>query len=405
MRKHLVRVMVIICALVLTMSACVTTGGGNGGGVAGDVYQDYSADKQPGGDQFDFDGNYTAPELTINGLADDEVWANTDVLATFGHGNAVTVRAYRGEKALFFLFNVSDVILLTEGETNDDAVTRSDSIEFYLDTKADGGNKPQNDDYQINLGIHGKTRIMQGSGSGWGNWNGLIDYEVTLDGVLNDGVEATDTGYVVEVMIPYAQINIERDATIAIAFGQVDKFGLGSTVLTDWDWAGWTYGGMVIEPQTPNNYVLLDKDNNLLSRDSEERAPADMAGYVLDADTQVAIEGATVTTQINGETVSIITDAQGYFEFKQVNPEVTYEIQISKQGYFGNSASYTRSELREANGGRVLKNITLKNEESAVKTTLTGTVKNIVNGAIGGVTVSVAGTSLTTVADADGKFT
>ena len=231
-----------------------------------DVYQDYDSNKQPGGDSFDYDGNYSAPELTIDGKGDDAQWqAITEPLLTYGKkaddGNggtvdAVTVKAYRGEKALFFLFDVKDTTLLTYGVTNDDAVTRGDSIEFYIDTKADGGRNPQSDDFQINLGIHGKTRIMQGSGSNWGSWNGLIDYEVSLNGTLNDSEEATDTGYSVEVMIQYKDIMIEKEDTIGLAFGQVDKVrsedAPSGSETGPWNWYGWTYNGTLIDPQKPN---------------------------------------------------------------------------------------------------------------------------------------------------------
>ncbi len=407
MRKHLLRVLVVVFTLVLAFSGCDLGGGETStpeNPNHGDVYEDYNPDKKPGGDQFDYDGNYVAPELTINGMGDDAVWGTTPILAKFGHGNAATVKAYRGELALFFLFEVKDVILLTEGETNDDAVTRSDSIEFYLDTLANGGLKPQNDDYQINLGIHGKTRIMQGSGSGWGNWNGLIDYEVTLNGVLNDSVEATDVGYCVEVMIPYTQINIEKEDTIAVSFGQVDKFNLGSTVLTDWDWAGWTFNGVATEPQSPDNYVLLDKYNRLIARDQEERGPADIAGYVLDEGTQLAISGVTVTANIAGSTVTTVTDEQGYFEFKQVDSNYSYTVTVEKDGFYGNSATYARAELRAVNGGRVLKTILVKNKENALKTQINGTVKNLINGVVAGATVSAVGTDVTAISDSEGKF-
>ena len=80
----------MLAALALTASAC--TGGGNaaGGGTGGsvpkdDVYEDYKPDKQPGGDAFDYDGNYAPPELTIDGKGDDPQWqAIKEPLTTFG---------------------------------------------------------------------------------------------------------------------------------------------------------------------------------------------------------------------------------------------------------------------------------------------------------------------------------
>lgn len=370
-----------------------------------DRYEDYVSDKLPGNDQFDYEGNYAAPELKIDGKGDDAQWATVSTLATFGHDGAATVKVYRGESAIFFLFEVKDPILLTEGETNDDAVTRSDSIEIYIDTLADGGSKPQSDDYQINLGIHGKTRIMQGSGSGWGNWNGLIDYEVALNGTLNDGTTANDVGYSVEVMIPYSQINIEKDDTIGLSFGQVDKFGSGASSGSDWDWYGWSYGFVWREPQTPDNYVLFDKDYNLTDRDQVTKPNADMAGYVLDSVTNAPVAGATVAVTIDNEEKTATTDAQGYFVFEKVSPESTYTVTITKDGYIGNSAEYTRAELRAVDGGRVLKDILLISEESITKTNLQGTIKNLLDGTIEGAKISVDGTLLSTTSNADGTFT
>ena len=392
--------------LITAFSLLATGCGGNpsDSGNQNDSYEDYTPDKKPGGGQFDFDGNYVAPELTIDGKGDDEQWKNVPVLATFGHGNDATVKAYRGNDALFFFFEVEDTILLTDGNANDDSVTRSDSIEIYLDTLADGGLKPQNDDYQINLGIHGKTRIMQGSGSGWGNWNGLIDYEVLLDGTLNDGVEATDKGYSVEVMIPYTQIGIEKKDTIGVSFGQVDRYGLGSSSGTDWDWYGWTFDGVLCEPQTPDNYILLDKDNKLLSRDSEEKPDADMAGYVLDSVTQQAVAGAKVSVCVEEEERIYTTDSQGYFLFEKVDPDHDYVVTVSKDGYIGNSVTYSRAELRASDGGRVLKTIYIKDESTVAKTTLKGTVKNIIDGAVSGAKVRVEGTVLEAASGADGAF-
>lgn len=393
-------------ALITALSLLTTTGCTNvpGTGKLHEDVRDYDSSKQTSGAAFDYDGNYKAPELEVDGKADDEQWKQTEVLTRYGKGDGVSVKAYRGNDALFFLFEVQDKILLTEGNSNDDAVTRSDSIEFYLDTLADGGPKPQNDDYQINLGIHGKTRIMQGSGAGWGNWNGLIDYEVSLNGTLNDGVEENDEGYSVEVMVPYSQIGIEKDDTIAISFGQVDKTGPGANVGTDWNWYGWTYDGFLREPQTPENYVLFDKDCNLLSRDKEERPAADMAGYVIDSITKEGVSGATVTTVIGGKSSVKTTDDQGYFVFEKVDSDLSYEISVEKEGFFKNVITVTRDELRAVNGGRVLKTIEIKDENKVPKTIIRGKAKNVLDGYVGDVTVKVEGTVLSTVAGADGSF-
>ena len=404
---------VLSLSVMLAAAACAPQSEGQGGGGqgGGDTYTDLTQNKQPGGDNFDFDGNYENPELTIDGLGNDEQWKDATTLTTYGNTaggkDAVTVRVYRGESALFFLFEVSDSVLLTQGVTNDDAVTHGDSIELYLDTLADGGRTPQSDDYQINLGIHGKTRIMQGAGGQWGSWNGLIDYEVALNGTLNDGDEATDTGYSVEVMIPYAQIMIEKDDTIGIAFGQVDKVrtedAATGSLEGPWNWYGWTYKGTAVNPQVPDQYILLDKDDTLVSRDEQVKAPADLAGIVKDTD-GTPVEGVTVTAQSDEVVKTARTDAAGYYVLADLDPERTYTVTAEKEGYLDGIFTCTREELRAADGGVVMKDVTLTALEGLETTTLTGTVKNILNGAVSGATISVDGMALSAQSGQDGAF-
>lgn len=405
---------VLSLSVMLAAAACAPQSEGQGGGGGqggGDTYTDLTQNKQPGGDNFDFDGNYENPELTIDGLGNDEQSKDATTLTTYGNTaggkDAVTVRVYRGESALFFLFEVSDSVLLTQGVTNDDAVTHGDSIELYLDTLADGGRTPQSDDYQINLGIHGKTRIMQGAGGQWGSWNGLIDYEVALNGTLNDGDEATDTGYSVEVMIPYAQIMIEKDDTIGIAFGQVDKVrtedAATGSLEGPWNWYGWTYKGTAVNPQVPDQYILLDKDDTLVSRDEQVKAPADLAGIVKDTD-GTPVEGVTVTAQSDEVVKTARTDAAGYYVLADLDPERTYTVTAEKEGYLDGIFTCTREELRAADGGVVMKDVTLTALEGLETTTLTGTVKNILNGAVSGATISVDGMALSAQSGQDGAF-
>jgi hypothetical protein len=62
-----------------------------------------SISKQPDGSQFDFAGNYFQPELTVDGKDDETEWKNAPVLTMFGRsGYAVSVKALRGERAVFF---------------------------------------------------------------------------------------------------------------------------------------------------------------------------------------------------------------------------------------------------------------------------------------------------------------
>ena len=397
MKAKTKKIFVLLLALVFAACLSVTV-------VYAANYVSYKVEKQPGDDQFDFSGNYTPPELTIDGKDDDEQWENAVTLASLGSSPAatMTVKFYRGEEALFFFFDVKDSVLLTQGDTNDDNVTRGDSVEVYLDTELDHASKPQTDDYQINLGIHGKTRIMQGAGSQWGGWNGLIDYAVQLDGTLNDGTEKNDTGYTVELMVPYAQVGIEKTDDIGISFGLVDKVGEGNAVSTDFNWYGWTYEGLFSEPQSPSNYIVLRADDTLCKFDDLPMPAATVAGYVTDQATGNPISGVTVSLNDGEKTAT--TDAQGYYAIAEVSSDAAVSVSFDKDGYYDYTVTYTREELREVRGGVVTKQIQLLSEAAAKKTTVGGTVKNIINGVVEGVTVSVQGTTMSAQTDSDGTF-
>lgn len=419
-KKRWLAVVALAACALMGFAACKPDeepGGPEGPGGPGDFvgskddeYVDYDPTKQPGGDQFDHDGNYLPPELVIDGKDDDEQWQNAPVLLTYGgaDGAAVSVKAWRGERAMFFYFDVQDSILLTQGLTNGDEVCRGDSVEIYIDTKADGGRYPQSDDFQFNFGIHGKARIMQGAGSQWGLWNGLIDYEVSINegSTLNNGAAANDTGYSMEVMVQYKEIMIEKDDTVGIAFGHVDKVQVEDGRDGQYYWYGWNYKGAEVNVQRPETYIFFDKDGNLMSRDELPMPAVDVAGNVKDQDGN-AVAGATVTMTADGEEdepQTTTTNADGYFVFAKTDPEKSYAITVTKDNYIAATGSYTRAELRAANGEPVVKDITLTSTVGLAFTTLTGTVKNIVYGAVEGATVTVKNTTIKTITGADGAF-
>ncbi|MDR2828900.1 MAG: carboxypeptidase regulatory-like domain-containing protein [Acholeplasmatales bacterium] len=399
---------IILCSLLVIFAGMYL--------MASDVYVDYTYTKTPGNDQFDFPGNYEAPELVIDGIDTlGSEWSNIPVLTTFGNSSNASVKVYRGDKAIFFFFEVSDNVLLTKGNSNDDSVTHSDSIELYLDTLNDGGLKPQTDDYQLNFGIHNKTRIMQGSGSNWGAWNGLIDYEVKLYGILNDNDLPEDTGYSIEVMIPYKQISINKNSPIGISFGIVNKTGLGDITSTDWDWYGWNFEGSVREPQAPNNYVSLVYDplytypnhnilsnnpNFLVDRNSIPKPDVTLFGTVTDKYSFLPLEGVLITNGV----YTTLTESDGSFIFYNVSSNETIVFDVTFENYYMTHLIFTRDELREANGGYITKNIGIVSELNAPKTSVSGTVKNVFDGFIKDANVSVLGTVLSTTTAADGTF-
>ena len=73
-------------------------------------------------DPFDFEGNYVNPELTIDGIKNEDVW-NSEyacVAANFGYTLKsikynVEISLYRGERELCAFFEVTDCNILTDG--------------------------------------------------------------------------------------------------------------------------------------------------------------------------------------------------------------------------------------------------------------------------------------------------
>jgi len=218
---------------------------------------------------FDIDGNFETPELTIDGYMNEPEWTDANysspsVMISRHGSNSATVKFYRGEKALFVFFDVSDANLLTDGDANGDPVNRSDSVELYLDVDNDGINN-QGDDIQVNIGVHGRTRILTGSDNVWGTWNGLVSFEVAVNGTINNSNDV-DTGFGIEIMLPYSAINMTRDDVIGFSMGAPDRYLAGGNIIgTNYDWFGWFVGETFIDPQQASAYMVLTT-NQIMTR-------------------------------------------------------------------------------------------------------------------------------------------
>lgn len=281
-------------------------------------------------DPFDFEGNYVNPELKIDGVKDEEAWSSEYACeaSSFGYtykSNRYTVEIslYRGERELCAFFDVKDCNILTDGNDNGNSVSYSDSVEIYLDTLNNGGDSPQSDDYQINLGVHGKTRILSGTGTGWSQWSGLVQFESVISGTLNDPRDV-DTGYTIEMAIPYKQIGIQRDTEIGIAFGLVNKFdqGGGSAYKT---WYGQTLDGNFINPQKPDTYLDYKINSVILPPTPPYYVESDTTNYNLNV----------------AKLAESSVDNQGYSDInidvaRTVQNELVFRLGVSEGTFNGN---------------------------------------------------------------------
>ncbi len=296
---------------------------------------------EPG--NFDFDGNFVVPEIIIDGNDNDEAWSGehvSEILQFNNDTNKVTVKLLRGEHALFFFYKVTDKYICSKGNDNGNDVSASDSVEIYIDSLNNGGTAPQTDDYQINLGVHDKTRILVGSGTSWSNWNGLCQYEVKITGTLNDNSDI-DVGYNVEGMIPWNQIGCDKNSSFGVAFGNVDKKTNESA--EEVSWAGLTFGGILIEPQTPNNYITYS--GNSFSARGIHFDKISVSGTITNENDQ-PVNNATI---LAGEG-TYHTNMSGQYTISGVDPLEALPIQVSYDGYKTHKYTIHSADMIIANG-------------------------------------------------------
>lgn len=357
--------------------------------------EDYNPNKEENGDQFNFDGNYTAPELVIDGYKNDSQWQNSSPKVIFGAQNNASMIMYRGESALFCFFEVNDIDIQTVGNNNGDDVTKGDSVEVYFDFKNDGSNKPQSDDIQINIGAHGKTRIFVGSNGQWGSWNGLLDYSIVLDGTLNNDTD-NDKGYTVELMIPYAQVGISKNSTFAFSVGHVERGKDSTNETLPYTWGGLTYEGSFVDPQSPATYVVY-QGNNFYSRDNVPMNQINITGTIIDQQNN-KVENAKV--KINDQ--ETLTTKDGKYTLTNVDPNNNTIIEISKDGFKTYTKELTSTLLKSTKTGSLNLDYVLINNSLQIKKTISGIVKNPSEGIIQDCLIEIDNQKILT--NNEGKF-
>lgn len=223
---------VILTAVLLFMSSCTKS--------------------KAASDPFGFAGNAIEPEAVIDGDGSDELWNSPDrVEVDFGTTHLILVRR---PDAIYLYYKVKDITPYSYVSTgDDDEVTKSDSIEFYVDSKLGRADAPVGNCYQINLGRDGRTRILSGSKGVFNKWLALYTFEV------REGQTAEEYDYYyVEVMLPVAQMNMGADEAVGVAFGQVDRIVESNVDLQkNFTWTGLSENGAFVDPQVPSTYLVL----------------------------------------------------------------------------------------------------------------------------------------------------
>ena len=153
----------------------------------------------------------------------DSIEYGDDIAFTFsdssGRGdrdNTSTVKALWDSEYLYIFIAVADTQLNAYENQFDGRVWEDDVVEIFIDSENDRGEYGQGD---YRLAINLNKALLDGTDA-WSDysWNfNNLRFDVALDGTLNNNVD-TDTGYTVEVRIPWSEIGVTVSSDTLIGF-------------------------------------------------------------------------------------------------------------------------------------------------------------------------------------------
>lgn len=151
--------------------------------------------------------------------------------------NQMIVRSYWDSDSLYFHFEVRDTDLRAfQTEQDHPQLFLDDMVEVLIDADNDKGPHWKEDDIVYHINILGVKKDDRGTAlhTSDATWNGRARYRVELYGSVNDASDC-DTGYTVELVIPWSEIGKTPTAGTALGvnFANGDNDGCGRQ-LYDW---------------------------------------------------------------------------------------------------------------------------------------------------------------------------
>ena len=133
-------------------------------------------------------------------------------------------------------FDVTDDHVVTSGQKP----FENSSVEVYLDYQKNGGN-PDEKDRTILVDAAGNMLFRKGVDGKY------IDFGSAN---IQSGTKKTDSGYAIELYIPWAEFDAGKPTEMGVAFGQVMR------------WEGeegtrWFNDGLCSDPQNPSLYSIF----------------------------------------------------------------------------------------------------------------------------------------------------
>ena len=171
------------------------------------------------------------PEITLDGLFNEAQWEGT--AAHSFNADSVKVNWFWTEKGCYYAFTVTDANVVTQFSKP----FENSSVEIYMDYNNNGG-KPDDTDRTILVDAAGNMLFRKGKSGAYADFK---------TGNILSGVQKNETGYTVEVFVPWVEFGGEKPADIiGVAFGQV-------TVKED-NSVEWHNDGLCHDPQDPDWY-------------------------------------------------------------------------------------------------------------------------------------------------------
>jgi len=177
--------------------------------------------------------------ITLDGLLGE--WSGSDAASFSGSSSSASAALLWDDTNLYVAFQVNDT-RLNATQTARDAGTLylDDSIEIYLDTGNDRASAMQPDDYQLLVNLNNAQGDLRGTGTGKdAAWNAVWQSVVRLQGTLNNDGD-TDSGYTVEIAIPWAQLGVTPTSGMVLGLDLAvdDSDPTSPTTYETFDWAG-----------------------------------------------------------------------------------------------------------------------------------------------------------------------
>ena len=192
------------------------------------------------------DKGFGSPEVTLDGVLDEEQWQNLKVVS-YGSTYNTKVKGFYGKSGIYIAAMVEDKDLCAASS----AVWKNTSFELYIDKTGEGGKRTASNHLEFFLDITETKVTRVGYEGSWQDTEIICNYGVTIDGTVDDKIE--DKGYTMEMFIPYSQLGNDMDVNYGIAFGTV---GCSEGLRNRW------YGLPGVDPQIPDTYYVFYRDTN-----------------------------------------------------------------------------------------------------------------------------------------------